>query len=322
MLQNKFSDVYFRKMIYTLTLNPSLDRTIYIERLARDDKNIILHEEYYAGGKGIDVSRVIKALGGQTVIMGLSGGYDGAYLEGILINEGLTIDFVRTAGNTRTNIIIHCVSTKEQFSINAPGPVISPSELGILYDKLMRLSPKPSFFVASGSVPRGVSSEVYKQLGSPLSSAGVKVVVDTDGDALRSAISIPPFMVKPNIHELERLAGHRLSGIDDVVREAKRLVEMGIKYVVVSMGKKGLVVAGENELFRVIPPEVQVVTTTGAGDATVAGIIFSLDKGESIKEAARFGAACGTATTISPGTATMRREDVKRIIGEVVVQEL
>ncbi len=309
-------------MIYTLTLNPSLDRTIYVERLARDDKNIILHDEYYAGGKGIDVSRVIKALGGQTAITGLSGGYDGAYLEGILINEGLTIDFVRIAGDTRTNIIIHCVSTKEQFSINAPGPVISPAELGILYDRLKCLSPKPSFFVASGSIPRGLSSDVYNQLGSPLSSAGVKVVVDTDGDALKSAISIPPFMVKPNIHELERLTGHRLSGIDDIAREAKRLTKTGIKYVVVSMGKEGLIVAGKDELFRVIPPEVRVVTTTGAGDATVAGIVFSLDKGKGIKEAARFGAACGTATTISPGTATMRREDMERILGEVAVQDL
>ena len=150
-------------MIYTVTLNPALDRTIVVEKLVVDDTTRILSETLYAGGKGIDVSRVIRELGGQSVALGLVGGYDGLNLEGLLINAGVMTDFTRISGETRTNIILKQKNTGSQFMISAAGPQVSPTEIGQLYQHVLQLQ-SVDYLVLSGSLPRGVTPNVYGQL--------------------------------------------------------------------------------------------------------------------------------------------------------------
>ena len=194
-------------MIYTVTLNPALDRTIELDGLVVDDANRILREARYAGGKGIDVSRVIAELGGESVALGFIGGYDGLELEGRLINEGVLCDFTRIGDETRTNIILVNRKNKTQIMLNAAGPKITPAEIGLFFEKIRSLPHDAEFVVVSGSVPPGVSTNIYAQLITTLKGKGIRVVLDADGELLRRGYKADPFLIKPNIHEFQRLTG-------------------------------------------------------------------------------------------------------------------
>ncbi|RLB07207.1 MAG: 1-phosphofructokinase, partial [Deltaproteobacteria bacterium] len=167
-------------MIYTITLNPALDRTIEVEGLVMDDANRILHEARYAGGKGIDVSRVIKELGGESIALGFIGGYDGLELEGRLINEGVLCDFTTIGGETRTNIILYDRKKKTQIMLNAAGPRITPAEIGLFFQKIRSIPRDTEFVALSGSVPPGVSHSIYAQIITTLKGRGIRVALDAD----------------------------------------------------------------------------------------------------------------------------------------------
>lgn len=208
-------------MIYTVTLNPALDRTIVVEKLVEDDTTRILSETLYAGGKGIDVSRVIRELGGQSVALGLVGGYDGLNLEGLLINAGVMTDFTRISGETRTNIILKQENTGSQFMISAAGPQVSSTEIGQLYQHVLQLQ-SVDYLVLSGSLPRGVTPNVYGQLILAGRKKESFVVLDADGSALKESINYQPTFIKPNQFELSRLVGRDLVREEDILSRVKR----------------------------------------------------------------------------------------------------
>ncbi|MBI2559550.1 MAG: 1-phosphofructokinase, partial [Planctomycetes bacterium] len=162
-------------MIYTVTLNPALDRAITVEDIKFDDLNRIKEDVRYAGGKGIDVSRVIKELGGESIALGFIGGYGGLELQGRLINEGIICDFVKIADETRTNLIIKDESSGKQMLLSAAGPHVRPQDVGEIFSKLSALTPPPSFVALSGSLPRDITPNIYAQL--------IKVVTEQGGKA-------------------------------------------------------------------------------------------------------------------------------------------
>jgi len=306
-------------MIYTITLNPALDRTIWIDELKQDDTNRILKEEKYAGGKGIDVSRVLFNFGVPNVALGFVGGFAGLEIEGLLINEGVNFDFIRISEETRTNIIIN--TNNNQIIISAKGPNIPPFELTKLIEKINNLD-NPSYVVISGSLPEGLKPAVYAKIIDMAKSRSATVVLDTDGDVLKFNISQKPEIIKPNRHELSRVVGRDVKTIEDAVIAAKEINRMGVRIVLVSLGKDGIVYVSQNAIMHATPPTVKVVNTIGAGDSAVAGFIYAKHMGFSDEEALKYAVATGTATTLKPGTALATLEDAIAIKEQVKLRYL
>lgn len=309
-------------MIYTLTLNPALDRTLIVDGLKFEDANRVKQELRYAGGKGIDVSRVIHELGGTTVALGFVGGYDGMELEGRLINEGITCDFVKIAEETRINIFIKNEGGGERTSLHARGPEVSPSELAMLYNRIKELKPDPTWLVMSGSIPAGISDNIYAQIIHLMRSRGIKVFLDADGPPFRKGIEAIPYAIKPNTFELERLAGRSMKHKREIVRYGKKLVERGLSYVLISMAQKGMYLFSAREGLKATPPKVKIRSTIGAGDASVAGFVWAFEQGRSLKDCLKMAVACGTATVLTPGTALCKKTEVHRILKRCKIEKI
>jgi 6-phosphofructokinase 2 len=308
-------------MIYTITLNPALDRTMEVDGLVVDDANRILREERYAGGKGIDCSRVIEELGGKSTALGFIGGYDGLELEGRLINEGVLCDFTRIGGETRTNIILSNRRAKTQILLNAAGPRITPAEIGLFFQRIRSLGRDAEFVIISGSVPPGVNHNIYAQIITTLKGKGIRVALDADGELLRHGYKAQPWVIKPNIHEFQRLTGVKSTEIGGLLTKARQFVEEGIEICLVSMGAKGLLGVTKDEAYVAIPPQVQVVSQVGAGDSTLAGFIYALTKKKSFRESLILASAAGTAAVMTAGTALCKKRDVERIKKDIKIEK-
>jgi len=308
-------------VIYTITLNPALDRTLWVSRIVPDDSNRIEREQRYAGGKGIDVSRVLTTLGMPNRALGFAGGFTGEELEGRLLNKGIACDFVAISRETRTNIIVNDASTGSQTIFSARGPEIQPYELMRMIHKVEKLE-KPDTVVISGSLPPEVHPEIYRRIIEIAKGRGARVVLDTDGDPLRLGIQGMPDVIKPNVHELGRLVGRKLEGIGEIAGAARGVHEQGVGMVLVSMGAEGIILIAEKEQYLAVPPDVKVVNTIGAGDSAVAGFVYGLATGKPLKEALRYAVAAGTATTLRPGTALCEKEDFLRLLPEVQLREV
>ncbi len=308
-------------MIYTITLNPALDRTIWLDRIRDDVSNRILEEKSFAGGKSIDVTKVLKNFGIDNIALGFVGGFAGRELEGRLLNEGIQSDFVRVSGETRTNIIIHEKETGKQLAFNARGPDIRPSELMQLVEQIERL-PCSEIVAIGGSLPPGVNPEIYRKIISLVKRCQTKVVLDVDGEALRQGIKAKPDVIKPNIHELSELVGRELQGLDEVVAAAREINRQGVQIVLVSMGAKGILLVSQGQEYMAVPPAVKVESTIGAGDSSVAGFISGLVQGKELKECLVYAAAAGTATTLHQGTALSQKEDFDRLVPQVKLNVL
>jgi 6-phosphofructokinase 2 len=308
-------------MIYTVTLNPALDRTLWVERIQSDDANRIESEERYAGGKGIDVSKVLTTLGAKNRALGLIGGFAGEELEGRLLNEGIECDFATISGETRTNIIVDDMSTGNQIVFSDKGPEVKPYELMQMIHKIERLE-HPDIVVISGSLPPGVHPEIYRKIVEMAKIRGARVILDTDGDALKVGIQASPYAIKPNIHELSRLVDTELEEMDEIMKAARGVREKGTEMVLVSMGGKGILLVGEKEQYLASPPEVTVKNTIGAGDSAVAGFVYGLAEGKSLEEALICAVAAGTATTLRPGTALCQKDDFLRLVPEIRVHHM
>jgi 6-phosphofructokinase 2 len=305
-------------MIYTMTLNPALDRAIVVERMLSDDTTRILAETHYAAGKGIDVSRVIRELDGQSVALGLVGGYDGMELEGLLINAGVMTSFTRISGETRTNIILKEKETARQFLLSAPGPEIRAAEIGRLYDRVREIQDM-SYLVMSGSLPGGVSSNLYGQLILAGKNKGAFTFLDTDGNALKESLDYQPAAIKPNIFELCRLIGRPVRHDAEILEACEEIHRRGIPYVLVSMGKNGMVLSTNEDKIKAVAPPVAVESAVGAGDSAVAGFVLAHSRGKALVECVRFACAAGAATARTPGTELCHREEVESIVPHVKI---
>ena len=309
-------------MIYTVTLNPALDRAIKVGKLLADDTTRVDTETDYAAGKGIDVSRVIRELGGHSVALGLFGGYTGSELEGLLINAGVVCDFTTIGSETRTNIILKETGNGRQYVISASGPQITAAEIGRLCG-LVRGIDDMSYLVLSGSLPRGVTPQVYNQLILSGRRNGAFVMLDADGAALREAIGHQPTCIKPNQHELARLVGRELADEAQVLGACAEIHEQGVPQVIVSRGRRGLVYSGPNELrLKAVAPPVDAESTVGAGDSVVAAFVLAHSRGLDPRECLRWGCAAGAATARTPGTELCHRPEVEAILCEVEVSSL
>ncbi|MBM4121268.1 MAG: 1-phosphofructokinase [Nitrospira sp.] len=310
-------------MIYTITLNPALDHYLEVESLLMDDANRVKAERLYAGGKGIDVSRAIRRLGGDSMALGFIGGHNGQIMVDLLKREGVTTYFTPVAQETRRDIIISARDS-QQTLLHAQGPVITAEEWRCFLAHLRVLDLRDSYVALGGSLPRGVPADAYRQIAALVQSRGAKVILDADGPSLRAGLKARPFAIKPNLHELRRATGKSLRTEADILTAGKALNRAGIEVVMVSLGRRGLlVVSGRDRhrtALRAVPPPVAVRSRVGAGDSTVAGFILKQAGGKSLEDCVRFATAAGTAATLAPGNQLCRLSDVQRLAPRVRIK--
>jgi 6-phosphofructokinase 2 len=309
-------------MIYTITLNPALDHFIEVNDLAVDDANRVKAECLYAGGKGIDVSRALRHLGTDSMALGFIGGHNGNIMVDLLKAEGVNCYFTPIAQETRRNIII-CAGAgrnRTQTMLNAPGPSVTPEEWRNFLSHLKLLDLRDAYVVASGSLCHGVPADAYYQIVLLVQEHGARAILDADGACLRAGLKAKPFAIKPNLKELRRATGQPLRTEAEILAVASALNHAGVAVVMVSRGRRGLLVVSDGERIRAVPPPVKVKSTVGAGDSAVAGFVFGHAGGKSLEECARFAAAAGTAATLAPGNQLCQLRDAQRLVPRIKLE--
>lgn len=309
-------------MIATVTLNPSLDRHVAVPNLVLDDTNRYVSMNYQPGGKGINVSRVIFELGGDTMAYGFVGGVDGDVLRKLLKAHKVPCDFISIHNDIRSNFIITDLKTHRQTRISAPGPKISSGELKKLVDRITGIKPKPSHMVFAGSVPPGVPDHIYYELITRMKAMGIVTVLDSADQWLREGVRAKPDIIKPNVREAQGLMGVELKTEEDIIYAVKTIISSGVKIACISRGREGLIIADKNQVLKVVPPDVQIKSTVGAGDSTVAALVLKLSQGGTLEEASRCAVAAGTAATLTAGTELCHKADVESLLPQVTVESL
>lgn len=282
-------------MIYTVTLNPSLDYIAFSDTLLFGKTNRTHNEYVVPGGKGINVSILLSRLGANTTALGFSGGFTGKELQRLLSNENITCDFSEVSDNTRINIKL---SSGEITEFNASGISLNNDKINELTGKIKALK-SGDWLCLSGSVPKGADSDIYKHLAHA-APQGVKIVVDAVGEPLISSLSEKPFLIKPNRDELCDLFGIEIHTTEDIIIYAKKLQEMGAQNVLVSLGGDGAILldtAGETHIQKA--PNGKPVNTVAAGDSMIAGFIFRYLDTENFSDSLKFATAAGSATAFS-----------------------
>lgn len=296
-------------MIYTLTLNPAVDYFLNVQNFTIGEVNRTICESFCFGGKGINVSRVLKNLGCSSTALGFVGGFTGKAIEDFLTQNDINCDFVHLKkGNSRINVKLN------DTDINAAGPDITKLELDALYKKLENLT-QNDILVLSGSVPKTVPQSIYKDIMATLYSKGVRFVVDAEGELLCETLKYKPFLIKPNHHELGKIMNAQIGSFDDAVIYGKKLKEMGAQNVMVSLGGLGAVlIAQDNSVYTYPAPKGNVISAVGSGDSAVAAFLWSHQNGETYENCLRYAVAAGSATAFSNDLATA--EAIKNLVLE------
>ncbi|MDY4510411.1 1-phosphofructokinase [Streptococcus hyovaginalis] len=288
-------------MIYTVTLNPSIDYIVRLETVSVGHVNRMASDDKYAGGKGINVSRVLKRLAIDNTATGFIGGFTGHFITDQLEHEGITTAFVPVSQDTRINVKI---KADQETEINGQGPVISAQELANLKDQLAHLT-ADDVVVFAGSAPSNLGNQVYKELLPIAKEAGAAIVCDFEGQTLLDSLAYKPLLVKPNNHELEAIFEVRLTSLDDIETYARKILEMGAQNVLISMAGDGALLVTQEAAYFAKPIKGQVKNSVGAGDSMVAGFTGELVTSGDPLEALKWGVACGTATTFSDDLASI-----------------
>jgi 6-phosphofructokinase 2 len=303
------------KYIVTITVNPAVDKTTEVDSLIPDKKLRCSEPKVDPGGGGINVSRAIKKLGGDSTAIYMAGGPTGHLLTELLEAEGVRQVIVVTKGNTRENIMVDDKATHKQYRFNLPGKLVIEDEYNRIFSELDVLIPRPDFIVASGSLSPGMPQDFYSRIAQKASEIGAKFILDTSGEALKATVGHGVYLMKPNYNELCELTGHDRDKVNDVKVLAKDIVSKGYcEVAVVSLGSKGALLVDKDNIYHVQAPKVPKRSTVGAGDSLVAGITYSLAQGKSFQEALKFGVACGTAATLNTGTDLCNLEDVNKLL--------
>ncbi len=310
-------------MIYTVTLNPALDKTVEIPSLTVDSVNRITSMRTDPGGKGINVSKVIKKLGSESVATGILGGDTGRAISGALEVMGIGTGFWFVEGETRTNLKVVDPVNHTNTDLNEPGLTVSKEILeGLLQELILRIN-GGDIVVLSGSLPKGAPKDTYGAWVGACKKAGAKVILDVDGELLKAGIEAAPYLIKPNNHELCALLGKELETVEELEEAARSLMERyGIEKIVVSMGGEGaLYVTGEGSVYAK-GLKVPVGSTVGAGDSVVAALAVAEEAGKGLEDTVRLSMASGAANVMCSGTQAAEYETIAGLIPKVEFRNL
>ena len=303
-------------MIYTVTLNPSIDYIVRLDKVLIGSVNRMDSDDKFAGGKGINVSRVLKRLGIENTATGFIGGFTGKFITDILEEEGISSHFVEIEHDTRINVKIKADAETE---INGPGPEISSQKLEELEKFLSSLTSEDTV-VFAGSSPKNLGNFVYKELIGLTRKTGAQVVCDFEGQTLLDSLEFEPLLVKPNNHELGDIFGVKLESLDQIESYARQILAKGAQHVIISMAGDGALLVTQEGTYFAKPIKGNVKNSVGAGDSMVAGFTGEFVRSGDLIQAFKWGVACGTATTFSDDLATA--DYIKEIYEKVEVEKI
>lgn len=309
-------------MIFTVTLNPAVDRELTVDTISFDTVLRALDWQVDCGGKGFNVARMLKSLGISSMALGFAAGKSGEMLAEKLKALGIETDFIWVEGETRTNVSIVSAENGQYVKVNEPGPTITETDLGLLAKKIGERVVAGDWWVLAGSLPPGVPPTYYSELITIIQSAGAKVFLDTSDEALRQNCAAKPLLVKPNDEEAHELTGLPVGTKEEIAAVGTAISAMGPANVIISLGKKGAVLVNDGQAWLAASPKIEAANPIGAGDSMVAGVVWGLSQGDSMQDALCKGIACGAATAGQKGTSVGSLEQVNQLLAEVQLQEV
>ncbi|MGG5368871.1 1-phosphofructokinase [Enterococcus sp. AZ196] len=303
-------------MIYTVTLNPSIDYIVQIDQLTIGDVNRMKGDLKLPGGKGINVSRILKRINTDSTALGFLGGFTGSFINNWLEREDIKTNFTSVEDDTRINIKL---KASEETEINGQGPIVTANEMDTLKEALGHLA-TDDIVVLSGSKPASVPTGFYQELIEIIKAQGASFVIDTTGADLMDALEKGPLLVKPNNHELADLYQTTFNSIEDIYPFGQRLLDEGAQHALVSMAGDGALLFTQEGVYRSNVLKHQVKNSVGAGDSMIAGFVGSFTKTQDPVEAFKWGVACGSATTFSDDLATA--DFIQELLPEVKITKV
>jgi 1-phosphofructokinase len=293
-----------------------MDYVIQLESFEEGKVNISQSEHKFPGGKGINVSQVLKNLGHESVAMGFLGGFTGDFIHNELLKQDIKCDFIEVDGDTRINVKMK--NGNIETEVNGNSPEISDSKKTELFDKLKDLK-DGDILVMSGSVPLSFENDIYRKIIEDLPK-GVRVILDTKGKALEEAVKARPYLIKPNHHELEELFDVKIKNNDEMLEYGKKLQKLGAQNVVISMAGDGAFLITKDSVYFGNVPKGEVKNSVGAGDSMVGGFTAGIADGLSIEECFSMGIAAGSASAFSKSLCTLSA--VEDLIVEINIEQL
>jgi 1-phosphofructokinase len=303
-------------MIYTLTLNPSVDYIVELNEVQLGGLNRMNRDTKFPGGKGINVSRVLKQFEVESTATGYLGGFTGRYIEEYLQLEQIKTDFIHVEEDTRINIKL---KAQVETEINASGPQITDESFQNLLKKIHALT-KDDLLVLAGSIPRTMPNATYEEIVKVCQKNGTAFVVDAEGELLQNVLPYQPLLIKPNHHELGGLFDTTISTVEEAIPYGKQLLEMGAENIIVSLAEKGAIFMNKELTFIANVPKGDVKSSVGAGDSMVAGFVAKLQKTGDVEAAFRYSVAAGSATAFSLGLCT--KEKVTELVQQIVIRKI
>lgn len=298
--------------IISLTVNPAIDKSTHLNGLVPEQKLRCSTPRYDAGGGGINVSKAISRLGGNSLAVFTSGGYTGKMLEDLIEKEAIDSKVIAVETMTRESFIVVDDNTNSQYRFGFTGGALSETECQNILDIIRNL--KANYLVVSGSLNEGLSNDFYQKIAQIAKENNTKLIVDTSGEPLKNVVKTGAFLIKPNVGELAKLVGVEHLELEQVNHAAKQIIANGgAEIVVVSLGPQGAVMVTKDSYDYVPAPNVVKKSTVGAGDSMVGGIVWALSQKKSNKEVLRWGVACGSAATMNEGTQLFKKEDAYRL---------
>lgn len=309
-------------MIYTLTVNPSLDKLYFLDKLTVGEYNRGEIIRYDPGGKGINVSRCLNALETESVVLGFFGGKTGEFIVNSLQSQGLEVDPVYIKGESRSNITLIESASGQMTKLNEIGPVIDQDAYFLLEEKIKEKTKPGDIWVLSGSIPRGLSDDFYASIIAVIKGQGGLAFLDTSKKWLLLGFQAKPDLLRINDTEAEMIVGKELKAEQDLYTAIRSIQSTGISVAVISRGREGALFADASSLYSVSAPRVEEKTTVGAGDAMMAMIVYGYIHGWSLERIAAWGVAAGSASVMQEGTSTFTLDQVHSLISEVDAKEI
>ena len=309
-------------MILTVTLNAAIDKRYVVENYQIGEVNRVKECAYVAGGKGLNVSKTATIAGADVLATGFVGGHAGEYIVEAVEKQGVATDFIRVNGESRSCINIYDTVNKTQTEFLEPGVVVSEEEQRAFYLKFHELLAKCDVVAMSGSVPKGIGTDMYPKLVEMAKAAGKKIIVDTSGALLDEVVKAKPNMIKPNIDEIRLLTGKPIIDRAELIEAGIELQKSGIERVVISLGADGSLMFVDEGVYQAIVPKIDAVNTVGCGDCMTAGFAISFEKNMPPEEALRFASATSAASAMREETGYFVKEDMEALFNQIESNKL
>lgn len=310
-------------MITTVTLNPAVDRAYIINDFKPNKRYHVDEVKVTAGGKGLNVARVASILGEKINATGFLGGYTGEFIKKELDKLNIDTSFVKISEPSRIFTAIVDPINKTETILGEYGPVVSKGELNEFVKEFVKVLKFSRIIIAAGTVPKGLPATIYGDMVKIAKDNNVKMIIDASGEYLKEAIKAKPFMIKPNLTELEELVGYRLNTEKEIIFECKHICKQGVELVSISLGEQGALFVTAQDVYRVkVSCEIQAMNSIGCGDAFVAGFAVALLNKDDIREAFKCAVATGTANVVEKKIGYVNKDNVDKYYADVKLERV